>query len=158
MTTPVPSAAADTVAAPCPLVYRMFGEPRFHSEGEVAALAFVADGSLRAVDEGGVLRHWTADGRLIARHFLSDLETVWSFGPGALVLGSGNDDLLLWDAEGGQLVHRLPQDSWVTAVAFGPGGRRLVSGSWDTTALVWDVSDLVPGTPRLRRGPVPGGG
>src|SRR5262249_41404761 len=32
----------------------------------------------------------------------------------------------------------------VYALAFTPDGNRLISGSFDTTALVWDVSDLMP--------------
>jgi WD40 repeat protein len=31
-------------------------------------------------------------------------------------------------------------DGWVTAVAFSPDGRRLVSGSWDRTVKFWEVS------------------
>ncbi len=46
----------------------------------------------------------------------------------------------LWDLTTGQLAtwtgHRGP----VTQLAFSPDGRRLVSGSCDTTALVWDVT------------------
>src|SRR5947208_13683028 len=82
---------------PSPLVKRVFGEPRFHTEGDIAAVAFAADGTLFSIDEAGVLRHWAADGRLLARHFLSDLETLWGFNPNATVLASGNDDLILWN-------------------------------------------------------------
>ena len=60
-----------------------------------------------SIDEAGVLRHWAADGQLLARHFLSDLETLWCFSPGAKLLASGNDDLLLWDVADGQLVNRI---------------------------------------------------
>jgi WD40 repeat protein len=37
----------------------------------------------------------------------------------------------------------------VAALAFSPDGRRLCSGSQDTTALVWDLANL------LRDGPSP---
>src|SRR5258708_1695949 len=116
MATPVPTASTDLVQ-PSPLVTRVFGEPRFHTDGDVAALAFAPDGSLRSIDEAGVLRNWSADGKLLARFFLSDLETLWCFGPNARLLASGNDDLLLWDTASGQLLRRLQQDSWVTAIA-----------------------------------------
>lgn len=140
MSTPVPAAVTDTTPKPPPLVHRVFGEPRFHTDGDVAAIAFTADGSLRSIDEAGVLRLWAADGKLLARHFLSDLETLWCFSPNAALLASGNDDLLLWDAATGQLLHRVEQDSWVTAVAFSPDGRTVASGHDDGTVRFWDAA------------------
>jgi hypothetical protein len=52
----------------------------------------------------------------------------------------------LWDLTTGQKIaaltgHRAP----VTQLAFSPDGRRLASGSCDTTALVWDVTSLGAG-------------
>src|SRR5262249_17684104 len=47
----------------------------------------------------------------------------------------------LWDAWSGKELGRLAgHRGWVMAIAFSPDGRRLVSGSTDTTALVWDVA------------------
>ncbi len=138
-----PSAAAptnDDAAKPTPLVHRVFGEPRFHTDGDVAAVAFAADGTVRSIDEAGVLRHWAADGKQLGRHFLSDLETLWAFSPDAALLASGNDDLILWDAAAGLLVRRIAQDSWVTAVAFSPDGRSVATGHDDGTVRFWDVA------------------
>ena len=110
-------------------------KPRFHTDGDIAALAFNAAGVLFSIDEGGVLRQWAADGRLLARHFLSDLETLWCFGPGAKLLASGNDDLLLWDVATGQLIRRIEQragePAWVTALAFTADGGTIASGHAD---------------------------
>ncbi len=136
MATPVPTASAETIQPP--LVSRVFGEPRFHTDGDVAAIAFAPDGTLRSVDEAGLLRHWSAEGKLLARHFLSDLETLWCFGPNAKLLASGNDDLLIWDSASGQLLGRLQQASWVTAIAFSQDGRTLASGHDDGTVRLWD--------------------
>ncbi len=142
MSTPVPSVPADDALSPrpLPLVQRVFGEPRFHTDGDIAAVAFAADGSLYSIDEAGLLRHWSADGRLLARHFLSDLETLWAFSPGGRLLASGNDDLLLWDVAAGQLLHRIQQDSWVTAVAFSADGRTVASGHDDGKVRFWDAA------------------
>lgn len=123
-----------------PLVARSYGEPRFHTEGDIAAVAFAPDGTLRSIDEAGLLRHWAADGKLLHRNFLSDLETLWGFSPNADKLASGNDDLLLWDAADGQLIARVSQPAWVTALAFSPDGGTLASGHDDGSVRFWDVA------------------
>jgi WD40 repeat protein len=125
---------------PSPLVHKVFGEPRFHTDGDVAAVAFAADGTLWSIDEAGSLDAWSADGKLLARRFLSDIETLWCFGPGAKLLASGNDDLILWDVSTGQLMGRIGQPSWVTAIAFSSDGKTLASGHDDGTVQFWDVA------------------
>ena len=139
--TPARTAAAELTAdiKASPLVERTFGEARFHTDGDICAVTFAADGSLRSVDEAGVLRHRAADGKLLSRAFLSDLETLWVFSPDADLIASGNDDLLLWDTAEGQLLCRIPQPCWVTAVAFSPDGRTVVSGHDDGSVRFWDA-------------------
>lgn len=125
---------------PTPLVSQVFGEPRFHSDADVAALTFAADSSLYSVDDAGVLRHWSPDGRVLSRHYLSDLETLWCFSPDARLLASGNDDLLFWSVANGQLQSRIGQPSWVTAIAFSPDGLVCVSGHDDGKVRFWDTA------------------
>jgi WD40 repeat protein len=145
MATPVSPHTDDTVPVrPSPLVRRVFGEPRFHTDGDIAAIAFAADGSLFSIDEAGLLRHWSADGRLLARHFLSDLETLWCFSPSAKILASGNDDLILWDVATGHLLNRIEQTSeqpaWITAIAFSADGRTVATGHDDGKVRFCDVA------------------
>lgn len=146
MSTPVsPSHTDETVPVrPSPLVRRVFGEPRFHTEGDIAAITFAADGTLLSIDEAGVLRHWAADGKQLARHFLSDLETLWCFSPNAKILASGNDDLILWDVTTGQLVSRIEQpddqQAWITAIAFSPDGHTIATGHDDGKLRFRDVT------------------
>src|SRR5262249_13760167 len=132
---------------PLPLVHRAFGEPRFPTDADVAALAFAADGTLWSIDEAGLLRHWSPEGKPLARHFLSDLEMLWCFSPGAALLASGNDDLILWDVLTGQLVNRIAQPSWVTAVAVDATRRTLAR--WGD-ARAGRLSDAAP-PPFLRQ-------
>lgn len=146
MSTPVTTHHEDaTPIRPSPLVTRVFGEPRFHTDGDIAALTFGADGRLLSIDESGVLRHWAPDGRLLARHFLSDLETLWCFGPEGKRLASGNDDLLIWGVNTGQLLSRIEQPTgaaWLTALAFSGDGATVASGHDDGTLRFWDVASF----------------
>ncbi len=146
MSTPVSATHSDDTVPvrPSPLVERVFGEPRFHTDGDIAAVAFAADGTLFSIDEAGVLRHWAADGKLLGRHFLSDIETLWCFNPSATVLASGNDDLILWDVATGQLISRIEQpagpEAWITALAFSADGRTVASGHDGGKVRFWDVA------------------
>jgi len=138
MTTTTP-AIVNTVTRPQPLVAQTFGEPRFHTDADVAGLVFCADGTLLSIDDAGVLRQWSAEGRVLARHYLSDLETLWAFAPDAKHLASAADDLVLWSTDG-TLIERIEQPSWVTAIAFSPDGRTLASGHDDGVVRFHDVA------------------
>jgi WD40 repeat protein len=120
-------------------VSRSFGEPQWHTDGDLIALAYAADGTLWSVEEPGVLRHWEASGKLLGRYFLSDLETLWVFGPRAKMVASGSDELVVWDVTTQQQIASLPQPSWVTAIAFHPTRRLIASGHDDGTVRLWDL-------------------
>jgi RNA polymerase sigma factor (sigma-70 family) len=51
-----------------------------------------------------------------------------------------NPSVHLWDLTTGEVATRTGHRAPVTRLAFSPDGHRLVSGSLDTTALVWDVT------------------
>jgi WD40 repeat protein len=139
--TPTPPVTEfDFPAKPSPLVHRVFGEPRFHTESDIAAVRFAPDGTLYSIDESGILQHWSPDGRMLARHYLSDLETLWCFNPTATVLASGNDDLLFWDVKSGTLLNRVGRASWVTAVGFAADGGLVASGHDDGKVRLWETA------------------
>src|SRR5438105_2355395 len=86
-----------------------FGEPQWHADGVLLALGYAADGSLWSVEDPGVLRHWDRSGRLLGRHLLTELETLWAFGPKAELLASGSDDLVVWETATQKQLASLPQ-------------------------------------------------
>lgn len=119
----------------------IFGEPQFHTDGELLALGFAPDGSLWSVEEPGVLRHWNAGkGEQLAWTSLSDLETLWVFSRDARVLASASDDLTLWDVSSGQMLTALAQPSWVSALAFAQDSSLLATGHDDGIVRYWDAA------------------
>src|SRR5262245_5897770 len=129
---------------PPTFVDRTFGEPLFHTESEVLALKYAPDDTLWTVEEAGVLRHWAADGRLLDREFLSDIEDVWAFNRDASLLASGTNEIAIWNTSKGSEVSRVATESWVTTIAFSPDGKLLASGHDDGKITLWTVPTLSP--------------
>src|SRR5947209_18794500 len=76
-----PTASADT-GYEQDLIARTLGQPQWHTDGDLLAMAYAADGTLWTVEEPGVLRRWEAGGRQLAGAFRGHFETLWSFVPG----------------------------------------------------------------------------
>ncbi|MFL5342867.1 MAG: WD40 repeat domain-containing protein [Gemmataceae bacterium] len=119
-------------------VQRTFGEPRFHTDSELAALAYSPDGQLWSIEEAGWLRGWGHDGRQLKQTFLSDLETLWLFSPDASWLASAADDLSLWDAATGTQLATIQQPSWVTAAVFSSDKSLIATGHDDGRVRLWN--------------------
>ncbi len=56
------------------------------------------------------------------------------------LIASATDDLSLWEIATGKVLDTIPQPSWVTALAFGPGAKLLATGHDDGIVRVWDVA------------------
>src|SRR5262249_7756077 len=67
-----------------------------------------------------------------------------AFCPDGRTLISAGGGIQLWDVPTGkELRHFDGHDGGVTAAALSSDGGRVASAGWDTTALIWDVADLV---------------
>jgi WD40 repeat protein len=117
---------------------RVFGASPFRTDGELLALRFAPDGTLWSVEEPGVVRHWDLDTRRqIGWHELVDPAGLWCFSGTAHYLASGSNELCIWETSTGELRACWPQTSWVTALAFQPGGLILASGHDDGVVRLW---------------------
>jgi WD40 repeat protein len=120
---------------------RVFGARPFHTDGELHALRFAPDGCLWSVEEPGVLRHWDLhSGQQLGWSELGDPEAVWCFSAAAYYIAAGSDELSVWETGNGELLAFWQQASWVTALAFQPGGLLLASGHDDGAVRLWDYT------------------
>jgi RNA polymerase sigma factor (sigma-70 family) len=75
-----------------------------------------------------------------------------------LAVASEGPAMRLWDVRTGKEVKQLRgHQGGVVSLAFARDGKRLISGSLDTTALVWDTATLVAGAEPPRGGELPEG-
>jgi WD40 repeat protein len=113
-------------------------------------LSLSPDGSLLAayVSGGNGVQVWSvANGKQrfeIRTHGVphSRLRLAWSPDSRMLAVGGLADDhrIQIWETTAGRVRLELPgHGAAVTSLAFSPDGHCLLSGSWDTTVLVWSV-------------------
>ncbi|MCS7269978.1 MAG: WD40 repeat domain-containing protein [Gemmataceae bacterium] len=124
-----------------PYVERVYGTAELRAGSDVLAVAFDAAGTLWSIEEEGVLRGWSSQGRQQQRYYLSDLITVWSFSADGSWLAGGNDELVVWQVGRGDTVRQLARGNWITAVGWDWQGRRLVCGREDGGVEIWQVCD-----------------
>jgi WD40 repeat protein len=123
-----------------PALIRVFGDFRFHTDGDLLALAFRSREILWSLEEPGVLRQWNVTtGQPQGSQLLSDLETLWTFSEDGRVLVSGSDEVGLWETASGRLLTTVPQPSWVTAVAIRKQPAMLATGHDDGVARLWQI-------------------
>src|SRR5262249_32131327 len=79
---------------------------------------------------------------------------------GRVLIGRGPDRTVrVWDVDGGKEVGRFKgHDGRVETVGFSPDGKAVVTGSADTTMLLWDAVALRKDLPARQAARWPGGG
>ncbi len=139
--------------------WRQLMEPVRDTGGPVA---FSPDGRLVAArglsKSNNAIQLWeAASGKevLTLRDPGTNCFTSIAFSPDGRTLAAGSlgnppkgvpGKLVLWDlATGKELAARTDHRGWLLALTFTPDGRRLITGAYDTTALVWDVRTLTRG-------------
>jgi WD40 repeat protein len=126
-----------------------FGEPKFHTDGDVLAVCFGKEGWLYSIEESGALRKWNSiSGQQMGWSVLSDLETLWVFSSDGRVIASAADDVTIWDASSGQILTSILQPSWVTALAFAPETSFLATGHDSGAIGYWDAPGHHPVFPK----------
>ncbi len=126
-------------------------------EGTLERIVFSSNGDRVAFlkDPGNAQILNTSDGQELATFALDSQFRFPNFSPdGTKLLWINSRDeprLHLWDAESG--VRSQPaavHSRFLTDLRFSHDGNRIVTASFDSTAIVWDVKTLAPLTPPLK--------
>jgi WD40 repeat protein len=115
------------------------------------AVAFCPDGHTLAVAGVNYIQLRDLDSGKLVREIEKPSPGPWRLGPwrramvispdGTILAAAGeNNSIGFWEIATGRELGRLRgHHGQVLSLAFTPDGRSLISGSEDTTALVWDV-------------------
>jgi WD40 repeat protein len=120
---------------------RMLREMKGHTNW-VFAVRFSPDGKSLATCAGDALRLWDVAGGKLVRE-IPEGGGHLAFSPdGKALATASHDSIHLWDVATGHKLRQLKgHGSWnIPDLAFSADGKRLVSGSRDSTVALWDVT------------------
>ncbi len=113
----------------------------------IRAIAFSPDGQILAEGrQDGTVCFWDLSSDLGPEQFADYLEealTTLAFSPDKSLLVGGDEvgTLYVWRIASGEEVHRIPAHiGGITAIAFSPCGKRLLSCGQDCAAVEWDLA------------------
>jgi RNA polymerase sigma factor (sigma-70 family) len=142
---------------------RQFVRPKnskdFFPDKKIDDIAFTPDGRTLVSggtadsDGGGSIHLWElASGKIrLSVKTTTGHATCLALSPDGVFLAAATsndklsppDTVRVLDARSGEIVRKFPgHESWLSSLTFSPDGKRLASGAWDTTILIWDVADL----------------
>jgi RNA polymerase sigma factor (sigma-70 family) len=125
-----------------------------HTFKDLWEFAFLPDGTsvIGACKDGSIQVHSLADGQEINRFQGPKRPNVmhqpFEQSPDGRTLAIVGDEIQLWEIATGKMRQTMTGHTGrVLDLAFAPDGRRLLSGSSDTTGLVWGVAHQAEGFP-----------
>lgn len=113
------------------------------TKGKVNSLVFTPSGQLVRASEGGGIHLMQPDQPEVPARWLPySAETLILAGPRVIACGaaSGGGDVLVLDAEAGNIQRVLPEAGYLAAA----GGQHLVTATGEGVITVWDVARWVP--------------
>jgi WD40 repeat protein/class 3 adenylate cyclase len=108
-------------------------------DGRILAIKLIDGMKLVDRQTGAELRRLQGADAVIAAAFSPDGNQILTGH------ASNRNPAKLWDATTGRLIRALPgHRGWVARVAISPDGKHALTGSWDTTAICWDLDTAEP--------------
>jgi WD40 repeat protein/predicted Ser/Thr protein kinase len=120
-----------------------------HSQG-VCTAGFFPDGKqVLSADCVGTIRLWDVATGKVVHIFECNGKEFWRTslsqsispdGSKAMVAGGSDHQVHVYDLKTGKEIDRLDHGAFVRAVAYSPDGQQALSGSWDKTMCLWDIT------------------
>lgn len=114
-------------------------------DSTVTGAAFSPDSQWMLVGSAdGIVSLWDVSSRQQLHRFELDNPMSYNtlaFSPDGKYIGaSAFNEMLLWDTATFELVHRMDgHTNWISTIAFSPDSQYVLTGSKDTTAVLWNV-------------------
>jgi WD40 repeat protein len=115
-------------------------------ESGVSDLRYTPDGRILAISSGDTIHLWDVGNDKILRGIKAGAPFAFSEDSKFLVTGDRYGAVEVWSVETGKRVGRREGHSdRISSVAFSPDGTRLITGSADGIAIIWDFAKLKAG-------------
>jgi WD40 repeat protein len=128
------------------------------AKGEMRSVAVSDDGSQSVtVAENGRVTLWKLNGANTRSpiRLMKPGEVIFKAAishDGSRIVAVGNRGATMWDSNGKLLVNFHGHSDGILSVAFSPDGSKVVTGSRDGSAIIWDVTGQQPTVLRILKG------